>query len=434
MRFPVGRLRDLARGPAGDAVLAAAALVVTVWMSAAAARPGDRPLWPGGLALIAVAAVSLAWRRRAPVAVLVVAVMVQPLYYPLGFPDGPVAAVLWVALFNAAVECRLVVSLGAVIVVNAGFLVVAFARGGGDGGDPEAVTDARGVASLSLGLLVTVALGQYVRSRRDRAEAAERRAAEAERDREAEARRRAVAERLRIARELHDVLAHQMSLINVQAGAALHRRDDAERAYAALEAIKAASKETLRELRGVLGVLRQVDECGGGAEPGGPGGPGGPVAPSPSLARVGELLDRAAGAGLSVRRSGDLPEPGVPGTAALEAVAAPVGAAGYRIVQEALTNAVRHSGAAVVTVEVRCLPGEVRVLVEDDGDGRGPGGAPAEGNGLRGMRERAAAVGGELAAGPGAAGGFRVAARLPLGGGRGARAGNGEVEDMEESA
>ncbi|TDB99991.1 histidine kinase, partial [Actinomadura bangladeshensis] len=193
--------------------------------------------------------------------------MVQPLYYPLGFPDGPVAAVLWVALFNAAVECRLVVSLGAVIVVNAGFLVVAFARGGGDGGDPEAVTDARGVASLSLGLLVTVALGQYVRSRRDRAEAAERRAAEAERDREAEARRRAVAERLRIARELHDVLAHQMSLINVQAGAALHRRDDAERAYAALEAIKAASKETLRELRGVLGVLRQVDECGGGAEP-----------------------------------------------------------------------------------------------------------------------------------------------------------------------
>ncbi|WP_338071343.1 histidine kinase dimerization/phosphoacceptor domain-containing protein, partial [Actinomadura bangladeshensis] len=275
MRFPVRRLRALARGPAGDAALAAAALVVTVWMSVAAAKPGDRSLWPVGLALIAVAAVSLAWRRRAPVAVLVVAVVVPPLYYPMGFPDGPVAAVLWVALFNAAVECRLVVSLGAVIVVNAGFLAVAFARGGGDGGDPEAVTDARGVASLTLGLLVTVALGQYVRSRRDRAEAAERRAVEAERDREAEARRRAVAERLRIARELHDVLAHQMSLINVQAGAALHRRDDAERAYAALEAIKAASKETLRELRGVLGVLRQVDECGDGAEP------GGPVAPAP---------------------------------------------------------------------------------------------------------------------------------------------------------
>ncbi|GAA1800123.1 sensor histidine kinase [Actinomadura chokoriensis] len=430
MRFPLRRLRDLARGPAGDAAFAAAVLVVTVWMSAAAAKPGDRSLWPGGLALIAVAAVSLAWRRRAPVAVLVVAVAVAVLYYPMGFPDGPVAAVLWVALFNAAVECRLAVSLGAVIVVNAGFLAVAFARGGGDGGDPDAVTDARGVASLSLGLLVTVALGQYVRSRRDRAEAAERRAAEAERDREAEARRRAVAERLRIARELHDVLAHQMSLINVQAGAALHRRDDAERAYAALEAIKAASKETLRELRGVLGVLRQVDECDGGAEPGGPVAP----SPAPSLARVGELLDRAAEAGLSVRRAGDLPEPGAAGTAALEAVAAPVGAAGYRIVQEALTNAVRHSGAAVVTVEVRCLPGEVRVLVEDDGHGPVPGGAAGEGNGLRGMRERAAAVGGELTAGPGAAGGFRVAARLPLGGGRDDRAGKGEVEDMEESA
>ncbi|MEU5993705.1 histidine kinase [Spirillospora sp. NPDC047418] len=434
MRFPVRRLRGLARGPAGDAAFAAAALVATVWLSAAAARPGDRSLWPGGLALIAVAAVALAWRRRAPVAVLVVAVVVPPLYYPMGYPDGPVAAVLWVALFNAAVECRLVVSLGAVIVVNAGFLAVSFARGG-DGGDPDAITDARGVASLSLGLLVTVALGQYVRSRRDRAEAAERRAAEAERDREAEARRRAVAERLRIARELHDVLAHQMSLINVQAGAALHRRDDAERAYAALEAIKAASKETLRELRGVLGVLRQVDECDGAAEPGTEPGAelGGPVAPS--LARVGELLDRAAGAGLAVRRAGDLPAPGAAGTGALEAVAAPVGAAGYRIVQEALTNAVRHSGAAVVTVEVRCLPGEVRVLVEDDGSGPGPGrgGAVVEGNGLRGMRERAAAVGGELTAGPGPAGGFRVAARLPLDGAGGDdRAGNGE--NMEESA
>ncbi|MFA1547043.1 sensor histidine kinase [Actinomadura chokoriensis] len=441
---PVLRLRALARGPAGDAALAAAVLVVTVVLSAVAARPGDRPLWPGGLALIAVAAVSLAWRRRSPVAVLVVAVLVPPLYYPMGFPDGPVAAVLWVALFNAAVECRLVVSLGAVIVVNGGFLAVSLGRGGGDGGgDPDAIVDARGVASLSLGLLVTVALGQYVRSRRDRAEAAERRAAEAERDREAEARRRAVAERLRIARELHDVLAHQVSLINVQAGAALHRRDDPERAYAALEAIKAASKETLRELRGVLGVLRQVDGYGGGDGGGGPAA--GPVAPPPVLARVGELLDRAAGAGLAVRRAGEVPGPGAAGTAALEALPAPVGLAGYRIVQEALTNAVRHSGAAVVTVEVRCLPGEVTVLVEDDGSGPaepasdgqggpggsegvgGAGGAGSGGNGLRGMRERAASVGGELTAGPGPAGGFRVWARLPLDGGA-------EVENMEEIA
>ncbi|TDD59140.1 sensor histidine kinase, partial [Actinomadura darangshiensis] len=254
-------------------------------------------------------------------------------------------------------ECRLVVSLGAVIAVNAGFLAVSLARGGGGGGDPDAIVDARGVASLSIGLLVTVALGQYVRSRRDRAEAAERRAAAAERDREAEARRREVAERLRIARELHDVLAHQISLINVQAGAALHRRDDAERAYAALEAIKAASKDTLRELRGVLGVLRQVDGEDGGGQPSAP----------PSLARVGELLEQTAAAGLPVRRAGDLAgDLAGPGSvlAGLAGLPAPVGLAGYRIVQEALTNAVRHSGAAQVTVEVRRLPDEVVVGVD----------------------------------------------------------------------
>ncbi|WP_433471754.1 sensor histidine kinase [Spirillospora sp. CA-142024] len=431
-RRPPGRAGRVSwpRGRAADAVLAAAVLVVTVALSVMAAKPGDRPLWPGGLVLITVAVAALAWRRRYPAAVLAVAVAVPPLYYPLGYPDGPVAVVLWVALFTAAVECRLVVSLGAVIAVNAGFLVASEARGGGGGGDPDAIVDARGVASLSMGLLVTVAVGQYVRSRRDRAEAAERRAAAAERDREEEARRRAVAERLRIARELHDVLAHQISLINVQAGAALHRRDDAERAYAALEAIKAASKETLRELRGVLGVLRQVD-----AEE-----PGGPVAPPPTLARVGELLERTAAAGLSVRRAGDLaadPPGGPPrdpagGEAAVERLAglpAPVGLAGYRIVQEALTNAVRHSGAAAVTVEVRRLPGEVIVRVDDDGTGSAAAvaGDGPRGNGVQGMRERAASVGGELTAGPGPAGGFRVWARLPLDGAGGAN-------ELEESA
>jgi signal transduction histidine kinase len=420
-----GRVR-WPRGRAADIVLAVAVLAVTMGMSVAAEKPGDRPLWPGGVALIAVAAAALVWRRRYPVAVLAVAVVVPPLYYPMGYPDGPVAVVLWLALFTAALRHRLLVSLCAVIVVNAAFLGASLARGGG-GGDPDAIVDLRGVTSLSIGLLVAVALGQYVRSRREMAEAAERRAVRAERDRELEARRRAVAERLRIARELHDVLAHQISLINVQAGAALHRRDDPERAYAALEAIKAASKETLRELRGVLGVLRQVDadDTGGGGAQGG----GGPVAPPvPSLARVGELLDGTAAAGLPVRRAGDLAaDPAGPGQAALEALPAPVGLAGYRIVQEALTNAVRHSGAEAVTVEVRLLPGEVVVRVDDDG--AGPAAAGPDGNGLRGMRERAASVGGELTAGPGPEGGFRVWARLPLDGGAPGEQGAREAQD-----
>ncbi|WP_433252157.1 sensor histidine kinase [Actinomadura nitritigenes] len=410
------------RGRAGEVAPAVAALVVTVVMSAVAAKPGDRPLWPGGLALIAVTTLALVWRRRHPVVLLVVATVVPPLYYPLGYPDGPIAFVFLVALFNAAVQCRLAVPLGAVIVVNAGFLTTSAVRGG-DGGDPDAVADARGVASLSLALLVTVGIGQYVRGRRIRVEEAERRAAAAERGREEEALRRAAQERLRIARELHDVLAHQISLINVQAAAALHRRDDPARAYAALDAIKAASRQTLRELRGVLGVLRQVDEPGGGA---------GPVEPVPSLARVGELLERTAAAGLRVRRAGDLAVTDGTGTGIgegggrLAAVPAPVGLAGYRIVQEALTNVVRHAGAETVTVEVRCTADAVIVRIDDDGagppggtaaaDGQkdGPAGVPKGGNGLRGMRERAVAVGGELTAGPGPGGGFRVRARLPL--------------------
>ncbi|WP_344407469.1 sensor histidine kinase, partial [Actinomadura nitritigenes] len=412
------------RGRVGEVVPAVAALVVTLVMSAVAVKPGDRPLWPGGLALIAVTTLALVWRRRHPVVLLVVATVVPPLYYPLGYPDGPIAFVFLVALFNAAVQCRLAVPLGAVIVVNAGFLTTSAVRGGG-GGDPDAVADARGVASLSLALLVTVGIGQYVRGRRIRVEEAERRAAAAERGREEEALRRAAQERLRIARELHDVLAHQISLINVQAGAALHRRDDPARAYAALEAIKAASRQTLRELRGVLGVLRQVDEPGGGA---------GPVEPVPSLARVGELLERTAAAGLRVRRAGDLAagdgtggtddDTGGAGGGRLAAVPAPVGLAGYRIVQEALTNVVRHAGAGTVTVEVRCTADAVIVQIDDDGAGP-PGGTaaaggredgpaavpasvpasvPAGGNGLRGMRERAVAVGGELTAGPGPGG------------------------------
>ncbi|MEV5831719.1 histidine kinase [Spirillospora sp. NPDC052242] len=411
--------------PRGDAVLAAVALLVTLGLSIAAVRPGDRDLWPAGAAMIVAVTLALAARRRHPAIVLAVAITVPQVYYPLGYPDGPIMFVSYIALFSAAVECRLIVSLSAVFAANAGF-IVASVLWGDTVSDPDAPLDAQGLAAFTLGLLATVGAGQYIRGRRAQAEAAERRAAAAERDREQEARRRETQERLRIARELHDVLAHQISLINVQAGAALHRRDDPERAYAALEAIKAASKETLRELRGVLGVLRQVDQdddapagIGDGRAPG-----GSPVAPVPSLARVGELLEQTAAAGLVVRRAGDLaaaPDEPAADRAGLAGLPAPVGLAGYRIVQEALTNAVRHSGAEEVTVEIRRTPAAVIVQVVDDGDGApaaaadAGGGGDGGGNGLRGMRERAVAVGGELTAGPAPGGGFRVWARLPLG-------------------
>ncbi|MFI0446006.1 sensor histidine kinase [Actinomadura sp. 6N118] len=378
-----------------DIALAVLALIVNLVAAAANTKTQDNALFPVGAAMIAVGSGALAFRRRHPVIVLVVTLLVSVAYYPMGYPDGPLAFVFVIALYTAAVQCRLYVPLSAAAAINAGFVVVNLSRGASGNEDADMVMGAESVAGLTFWLLLVTALGQYVRNRRDALAAAERRALEAEQSREQEALRRATEERLRIARELHDVLAHQISLINVQAGAALHRRDDPAKAYAALEAIKLASKDTLRELRGVLGVLRQVDGDDDGS----------PVAPAPSLARVGELLTQTSAAGLPVTLVGQVPAGPLP---------APVDLAGYRIVQEALTNAVRHAHASKATVEINATADAVVVQIDDDGTGPADPAALESGNGLRGIRERAATVGGEVTAGPGPAGGFRVRARLPL--------------------
>jgi signal transduction histidine kinase len=235
--------------------------------------------------------------------------------------------------------------------------------------------------------LVVLCAGELTRYHRAYRAESRRRAAEAELMREEELRRRATEERLRIARELHDVLAHKISLINVQAGAALHRREP-ERAYAALSAIKDASKETLRELRTTLGVLRQVDEAR-------------PLRPVPSLDHLDDLIAQTKDAGLAVRLtiSGDR-----------RPLPAPVDLAAYRIVQEALTNAVRHAGSATATVLVNYAADQVILEIGDDGCGT----AAPEGNGIRGMRERAAILGGTLAARARPGRGFLVRASLPV--------------------
>jgi signal transduction histidine kinase len=207
-----------------------------------------------------------------------------------------------------------------------------------------------------------------------------------------EARRRAGEERMRIARELHDVLAHNISLINVQAGVALHLMDEQPgQSRTALQAIKQASNDALDELRSVLDVLRQGDEAP-------------PRSPASGLAELDSLVAGVSATGLEVRtRVEGVPRP-LPAGADLAA---------YRIVQEALTNVTRHAGPASATVLVRYGQGDLTVQVDDDGRGpsatRSPGG-----NGIRGMRERMAALGGELSAGPRPGGGFRVQARFPL--------------------
>ena len=229
---------------------------------------------------------------------------------------------------------------------------------------------------------VAVAVGDAVRSR---GEAVERAAAVSEE----EALRRMGEERLRIARDVHDVVAHTMVAINVQAGVAAHLIDqDPEQARAALRDIKATSGEALADLRGTLGVLRDPDAAA-------------PTAPSGDLGRLEELAAGLRAAGVAVRLD----------VAELDGVPAAVHAAGYRIVQEALTNVLRHARATEVLVRVRAGD-DVAILVEDDGTGAGEDGG--SGNGIRGMRERTGALGGTVDAGPRPEGGWRVEVRLPL--------------------
>ena len=213
-------------------------------------------------------------------------------------------------------------------------------------------------------------------------------------ERERVAHRRVDAERLRIAREVHDVVAHTMVAINVQAGVAAHLLDrDLPQAHAALRDIKRTSGEALEDLRATLGVLRDDGE-----QPA--------VAPAAGLSGLGDLAAtlRAAGVRVTLEVEEDLGAP------------APVQAAGYRIVQEALTNTLRHAQAENARVEVRRDGTDLRIEVVDDGAGAAaPAVSAGSGSGLRGMRERAAALGGSVESGPAGDAGWRVRARLPLG-------------------
>jgi len=205
-------------------------------------------------------------------------------------------------------------------------------------------------------------------------------------------RRHASDERLRLAQELHDVLAHDVSLINVQASTALHLFDtDPERARAALGAIKEVSHETLQELRSTVSALRYEDEEA-------------PLRPAAGLADLDELAARSNAAGLQVD---------VTRTGEVRPLPARVELAAYRVVQEAITNARRHSGAATAVVVLDYSPDAVGVSVVDSGRGRPDG--SVDGHGLVGMRERVEALGGTLTTGTAAdGGGFAVRARIPL--------------------
>ena len=346
---------------------------------AALGQPGMRPLDALGITLLLIGPAALLARRRWPVAVLATVTAAALTYRGLGYPIGPVYLASVVALVSAIALGHRWASIAIAAtggVASVGWLALH---------NPGHQIPWGGVGAATAWLTAVIAAAELWRARTQRM--AQDRATRAE-----IARRQGSDERLRIARELHDLLGHHVSLINIQAGVALHLMDgDPEQARTALTAIKQSSRDLLREMRTTLGVLRGVDEAP-------------PHHPVAGLARLDELVTHTRTAGLPV-------EVTVRGCA--RELPTGVDLAAYRIVQEALTNARKHAGAARVMVHVGYHDESVSVRIDDDGVG--PTG-DLDGGGLAGMRERAAALGGTLHAGPRSGGGFSVSAFLPTNG------------------
>jgi signal transduction histidine kinase len=338
---------------------------------------------PGGWALLVVGPLALVVRRRHPVAALSVAFAAT--LGPPGTTTGFLSLI--VAFFVAATSGH---RRAAWASIAAGFVWSVWLA-------PLVYQQKAASASFALALgawlVVLVVVAEAVRMARERR--AERQSA-----RELEARRLASEERLRMARDLHDMIGHNISLISIQAGVGLDLMEDQpEQARAALVAIKAVSKEALGELRAMLNALRRDDDDV-------------PRSPAPGLDRLDELVQLTRAAGLSVTTEVvGMPHP----------LPASVDLAGYRIVQESLTNVARHAPGATATVRIAYKEGAVVVEVVDDGGPSVGNAGPSTGNcgtgtgsGIAGMKERARALGGDLVTRPRPHGGFEVRARLPL--------------------
>lgn len=340
--------------------------------------PAPRPLDALTFVLVGLAIAALPVRRVLPLPALAVIVVATSAYIALRYPFGPILFAVAVGVYTVAGRYPVRRSLPAwaltVVALAVPVIAVQFER-------------QRWLVELSLlgvftaALLAPWAVGTAVRLRR---ESVQVRRAEQARD-------RAYQERLRTAQDVHDIVGHGLAAISMQAGVALHVLDRSpDRARELLASIKASSEDSLDELRATLAVFRAP---GDGTE----------RAPAPGLDQLDGLVNRTIEAGLPVElvrtgEQGHLP-------ASVEVTA-------YRIVQESLTNVLRHAGAATATVWVEHAAGQLLVEVIDTGDG--PAGTADAGQGITGMTARAAAVGGTLEAGPGRGGGFAVRARLPV--------------------
>ena len=398
------RVRTHPRTVAFDALLAvalAATMVVELWQS----DEPDTRITPFAVTVIVLASAPVMLRRTRPGLALVLAMgglyavmATVEIYQTVPFPS-------MVAGYSLALVSRRRTTILAGLALVP-FVVAAIAIFG-----HEVITTAELPKNLAF-VAAPLLLGSAVRERRAAHDALVERAETAERTREEEALRRVGEERLRIARDVHDVVAHAMVAINVQAGVGAHLLDrDPEQARRTLLDIKKLSGEALDDLRGTLGDLRTPggapgDELSSGERTSVPAD----VRPTPGLSEIVDLAETLRSAGLEVDLDIDPAATSLP---------ASVTATGYRIVQEALTNVVRHARSSRAEVRVTREADRVVIDVRDDGRGVVPVGAsaaaPGTGSGVRGMRERATAAGGTLEAGPVDGGGWRVLANLPVG-------------------
>jgi signal transduction histidine kinase len=353
-------------------------------------QTGQHPTTPLTWALVVLLVAPILTHRRFPLASLAVCLTALLAYGAGRYVAYPGLPVL-VLTFDIALHSKARVALAA-LVASAAAIAVTLAL------QPNSVADPSEWVANGLGLLVAWLIGRNLRHHQARGAELQVRAERLERERQAEARRAVTEERLRIARELHDVIAHSMSVIAVQSAVGHHVMDtQPDQARQALAAIEATSRSALTEMRRLLGVLRQEGQTRGS------------LAPPPGLADLDSLVSQVQDTGLQVCVKVDGQRGPVPPGVDLSA---------YRIIQEALTNVIKHANCPSATVTICYRADSVTVEIADKGPATpGAGVAPARngsGHGIIGMRERVAVFGGQFTAGPGPDGGFRVRARFPV--------------------
>jgi signal transduction histidine kinase len=373
-----GRRTDLALG----ALAIAASVTGTVFEIVASPRP--TPPLAGGVALAAVTGLLVIGRRR-PVAVAVGVLITTLLYHLLAYPGLAPSIVLFVVVYAVTARgsgARALVVSGTVILVVSAIPLL----------PPQPAGLSWSIVGPAIGLVAMAALGEAARARRlaveEQLRAVHLAAAQ-------DAQRLIMQDRIDLAREVHDLLAHTITIVAVHAAAAEEAIDDRpEDARTALTAVRGAAREAMAELRATLNVLRNPTSGSSDTTPAERG-----------LPELAALREQAAEAGVAVALT-------ITGAATLPTV---VEHTIYRIVQEALTNTIRHADARTATVTIELGRDEVDIEIVDDGAAFGPPDPEPCGRGLSGMRERAHALGGTLDAGPATGHGFRVAARIPVG-------------------